>query len=792
MPRNEAEVDLVVDVSRALPDLERNLTRIVNQAERNADPVDLQTRVDTVQSLRQLDTQLSAVIDQVQGRIDPVEVDVLLQQREAVRTLSRQVDQVVNTTTRTIDPVTIQGVLDSPETLATVRRQLDSVVARVQATAPEIELEVDIDPDRLQAVQRSLDRLGQGARSAAGSLGPLAARAGAVGVALGGVMQILPAAVTTLSEVGPAAAVATQGLLAVRLAAATVQVAMIGVQEAVEAAFDPETTPEELEEALKRLAPEARKTVEALAGMRGELSRIQQGVQNRFFRNFDDTLRDLARTTGPLAERALNSVADTLNKMAQGAATAAQGLANDGTLGKAIDGATRGLENLSFVPARVTTAIGQLAAASAPAFDRITRKVDQVSADITTKLAGAFRSGELEKSIDAAISELGQLLRIIRNFGGVASNIFRGLNQDGNGLFDILEKISGSFRKLTASKEFQDILGELSSTLNTLVENALPLVQKAFEELAPVIQELAPVVREFVKEIGPELIPVLEELGPVLLDIAKIIKEQLPLAIEVTKVALRTLTIAFQAVHFILNNIILPVVRLVARVFQSELFTAIADVSRKITSKIGELATTFERWRSRTEGAIRAVIGAGDRFVTGIRNGFINGTVRLVTSLVERFQRFVGEVTAVFTGLPGVMLSIGRNIVQGLINGIQSQLGRLLGIARSIASTVKDTIANALDINSPSRVTYEQGSDTGEGFILGVARWIPQVAAVAEELAMAVPGAVEPQFALPRTDPVAPVVNVFIGNEQLTGRMDERIARNNVMRDRLFKQGVRP
>lgn len=65
---------------------------------------------------------------------------------------------------------------------------------------------------------------------------------------------------------------------------------------------------------------------------------------------------------------------------------------------------------------------------------------------------------------------------------------------------------------------------------------------------------------------------------------------------------------------------------------------------------------------------------------------------------------------------------IGKDIIQGLINGIGSMASSVAKKAREIANSVTKTIKSALGIHSPSRVTTKLGEDTGQGFANGIAK----------------------------------------------------------------------
>jgi methyl-accepting chemotaxis protein len=640
-----------------------------------------------------------------------------------------------------------------------------------------------------------LNRILRGALSTAAGFGKLTVAAGAAGLAFQSLFGLLAALSAALAEIAPAGALAVSGLTAVALAAGTVKLAMVGVSEAVEAAFDPETKPEELEKALKRLAPEARKFVTELRSMRGQLRQVQQSVQNRFFKDFDDTLRTLSRTTLPIVRRSLEDTADTLNEMARGAANAASDLATDGTLGRALDGATKGLDNLRRIPAQIVTGLGQIAAAAAPAFDKLTRRIDTAATKIADRLEKAFETGTLEKRIDAALSALGQLFDSIGNIGSGLQNIFAGLTQDGRGLFDVLEELTQAFEDLTASKEFQLILGELAKTADTLVKNLLPVLQEAFKQLAPVIAELAPVVREFIDEIGPELIPILEELGPILVDIAKIMREQLPLAIDLAKGAIDVLRVALEFLGFIINDVVLPISRMFRQLYENDLVRGIRafinEVGRaglEIARKLPQIGQAFSDVFSRISRILGEFSGFLRRNVVGAFAGFI-------ADVASRIRALPGIIAQAFASLGRILYSSGLNAILGFISGFSSGIGRLLSIARGVADSISNTIRGALNIQSPSKVMAAIGEDTMEGLVVGMQRMLPEI----ERTVNGIAGTISPSFALPGGQSLglsgisvgAPNVNVFIDGEQFTGRIRTEINANNRARDRVLSQGVR-
>ena len=83
------------------------------------------------------------------------------------------------------------------------------------------------------------------------------------------------------------------------------------------------------------------------------------------------------------------------------------------------------------------------------------------------------------------------------------------------------------------------------------------------------------------------------------------------------------------------------------------------------------------------------------------------------------------------------LTQIGKDIIQGLIDGVGSMANAVWEKARSIASSIKDAITSFFDIRSPSRVMMEMGGHIGEGLEIGMENTIRSISKAANEMARA-------------------------------------------------------
>ena len=132
-------------------------------------------------------------------------------------------------------------------------------------------------------------------------------------------------------------------------------------------------------------------------------------------------------------------------------------------------------------------------------------------------------------------------------------------------------------------------------------------------------------------------------------------------------------------------------------------------------SKFVQNAITFIQQLSRAQQA-------GSRFLNGVSTfikqlpgrvwSFLVSTISRVISFAANFaqkgreaaQRFKDNIINGISSLPGRMVSIGSNIIHGIITGITNAAGNLFSTMQNIASRALNAAKDALGIHSPSTV----------------------------------------------------------------------------------------
>ncbi|WP_306299867.1 MULTISPECIES: tape measure protein [unclassified Streptococcus] len=108
----------------------------------------------------------------------------------------------------------------------------------------------------------------------------------------------------------------------------------------------------------------------------------------------------------------------------------------------------------------------------------------------------------------------------------------------------------------------------------------------------------------------------------------------------------------------------------------------------------------------------------GDFITQGLSKGITTGSIGVVVQM----GLLANQVQIPFISLPITFINLGMMAMSGFASGIYAGSGSVIAAAQSVASQVKSTIKEALEIHSPSRVMRDE-----------VGRFIPQGIAVGIE-----------------------------------------------------------
>lgn len=140
--------------------------------------------------------------------------------------------------------------------------------------------------------------------------------------------------------------------------------------------------------------------------------------------------------------------------------------------------------------------------------------------------------------------------------------------------------------------------------------------------------------------------------------------------------------------------------------------TVISTVMNAIGTVIKTVWNTIKTTVSTTLNTIKTT-------VTNAFNAIKTAVTTAMKNVVNAIKTGWNNAVSFLKGID--LTSIGKNIIQGLINGIGSMAGAAVDKVRGIANDIKGAIQNALDIHSPSRWMRDMiGKNMLIGFQVGL------------------------------------------------------------------------
>jgi hypothetical protein len=322
-----------------------------------------------------------------------------------------------------------------------------------------------------------------------------------------------------------AAAVAAMpaAMLAAKVASATLKVGLIGVGEAMSAVAEGDA--KALDEALKKLSPNARAFVKEAGGLKKAFEPVQQAVQNRLFEGLSGQMGKIGKNLLPTVRKGMVGVAGGLNAMAKEGLKVANSKAFKGELGKIFQGTTGIVKTLSGAVRPLVMSVVRLGAASLPLAKRMAEWAVNGAKAAATFLKSKKGADFLKGAVKGAGDTLATLGRIAKNIASIVVGVFKNAGGAGDGLLVTLEQLTAKANAWVQSAQGQEKIASVFATLREVMTQLgviLPLVVGPLGAIAKVLGMLpAPAGETVAKVIAIGLVVSL--LGGKLLMVGKLL-----------------------------------------------------------------------------------------------------------------------------------------------------------------------------------------------------------------------------------------------------------------------------
>lgn len=281
------------------------------------------------------------------------------------------------------------------------------------------------------------------------------------------------------------------------------------------------------------------------------------------------------------------------------------------------------------------------------------------------------------------------------------------------------------------------------------IRNAAPSLGKALKALVkafgPALVELIKVAGDAVSQLATELISILWEKAPslisaalgVILQLLSQIAENMPMIVDKLFAILDAILAGIDtylptfAAHLLswLTSILDFLQQLTPMVFTfvwNLIIGIINALAEAMPSMVEAGVNLINAWLTGMANMAAGIIDAAFNALITFINAFSNAIDQrgpelkaAVSKLVNSIKNFIfGDINNVAGDIGSHAMSIGRNIIDGIVNGINNAKNAVINLMRNLASSCLDTVKSFLGIHSPSR----KFAEVAKFMILGMSK----------------------------------------------------------------------
>lgn len=423
-----------------------------------------------------------------------------------------------------------------------------------------------------------------------------------------------------------------------------------------------------------------------------------------------------------LTEMAIVSMADNANKMGssmESIQNAYNGFSKQNytmldNLKLGYGGTKTEMERLVADASRMTDAmeeVGVTVDADSLSFDNIVKAIQVVQTEMG--IAGTT-------SLEATETFSGSLAMLQSSWTNVITAIGSGENM--NIAFQGLGESLVAFGQ-NAVKMALNILGSLPAGLAAMSTSMIEGIQSALPEFARFASDA---ISNFVDTVNTALPQLVNEGGSVLSSIGQGITENLP------SILAKGVEIVTSIVNGFLQN--LPTFITAAGTMISQFLGFIMQNLPSILSAGVSLLTNIvngiiNNLPQIAAAAVKVVLQLASTIVSNLPTILAKGIeiiIKLVAGIIQAIPRVIAAVPQIIRAITSTLgsfdwWSVGKNIIQGIVNGVKSVAGALKEAILDIARSALDSVKSFFGIASPSKVMAKQ---VGRFLPLGIAQGI--------------------------------------------------------------------
>lgn len=457
-------------------------------------------------------------------------------------------------------------------------------------------------------------------------------------------------------------------------------------------------------------------------------------------------------TLGEVGAKYLPSIASWANEVAYSFQSWVQAKVASGEMDQAIQAAAKTfgtLKNIVFDLGGILGGVFKAMAAGSAPIDSIAAALDSANKAVNGPLWQGTLStifsamGEAASHAFAGVGSLGQaftslaptLSTILPLVGQIIETGLKGISsalQDPafqGGLTAFFQGVLTAVQALApAMPALGQAFGAIATVAGQLLAAVAPLIAQLVEQLAPVITQLATLLAPIIEQLGAALMPIIQALGPILSAlfavlgplVTELLAAIVPAIQPIVQALVALLIPAFQLVGATvkaLMPIVLPIINIIKDTIVNamQVIQGIINVVMGIITgnwsqawngikQIGSgvwnfIKSAFSDFGAALKGIAQvawnllgSVISGGWNAIKSLTSAAWNGIKSAVSAGVSGVVSFVtslpGQIMGIFASAGSWLWNAGKNIIQGLLNGITSLIGTVKSKLQSLTNLI--------------------------------------------------------------------------------------------------------
>lgn len=342
-------------------------------------------------------------------------------------------------------------------------------------------------------------------------------------------------------------------------------------------------------------------------------------------------------------------------------------------------------------------------------------------AGVITDIGKAFES--VLKFVAPLISPLATIIKLFKGAGGsveeAVDNITKSTKTITNTITKVVEK---------GIQIIEKVLPKIIQLIVTLIPKIIPVLMNALVRiitaLANALPTLIPILINGVLSIITALVNALPSLIPPLIQglmaILMGVIDMLPKIIPALIDGVIKLTMAIvKALPTIIMMIITALMKCLPQLIKGAIQLVMGLVKALpiiIKSLVKQAPYIIKQVVIGLILAAVEMVRAGKEMLRQLWNGFKSGVSGFFSKIVSFAKSIPQKIKA---GL-GTLGSVGKNLIEGLWGGIRDKFDSVIQRVKEKAAALPKAVKKVLGIASPSKVMFELGGYTTEGFINGI------------------------------------------------------------------------